>query len=1039
MADTAAINSPDYWNRRFALDWTARGGAEQTSFFAGLAVSMSPEWFWRDAKENALSLIDIGCALGEALPDFKARLPKSKLSGADVSDVAIRMAKERLPDFGFHVIAADWSDAPKADIVFCSNTLEHLSDWRARLDQLGELSDKYVLVLVPFQERDLIEEHVASFDFESFPAALPGGKRLLFFRIEDATHAPDSHWPGHQALALYGPKSKPKRSAPPINADAYTGVDLRGLKPVQIEAVLGSLRTRPSLPLAAQSDRAETQNVVDRINEEWRRKVETTTAEFMAKHAETRAHYERLIAERDAMIAEQSELGVWRKRAQVLEEKLQASTAAEIERLSRQLKDSEDRREAGAAALLAATLESARAKLVDVELDRERNQNTALNQEIAIAKTALQALQKEHVALRREVEVAIGHEKVIAEQKTLLASKIADVAAAKSALRCVMEERDEARRQLLQLPIVEPATQTTSSAERGVWTAASGNAAELARLLNSALADVRAHEGNVHSLRAHYEAHLRELNGRLAQFGREMEGVLDGVRTAWHADLGRASGRAMSEQNYAQVLREQLTRVLQSKSWAIAARIRRAFWLARGVNAELVTVPEAPPPIADAASNFLHNWDLAKGVLFQIAGDTNPAGASEPVQISVAVTPTISPDAAQNAASAMAAPLMSGRVVAMQAVGLGNGGLERVVFDLAVGLSARGIKVVVLCVSNTGVFVDELRRRGIVVHEIQQNEEEYEHILRQEKVTELFLHHSYFGLERAARVGLKIFDVVHNYYFWHRDAAQVVKRASDLCTKIIYVSSAVRAFHEGLFGVSHDKGVVINNPAHLDGLIVPEKAQLRRLRDKSEDVVFLNVAQAFPSKAQAAMVTAFARACRARGGMRLKIAGAPVKEDAARVVKERIAEEGVGDVVEVLGHCDRRAMSGLYAQSHAFVLPSIYEGYSVSAIEAATYGLPLIMTAVGGAQDLIENGGCGILLPPPIADLGSHEPSEVERIGLMHENNATEALERAFIDITDERTAWTARGLDARFNVHSLEYVVGEYAGLMSAISGARR
>src|SRR5690242_7773078 len=159
MADTSAINSPDYWNRRFAVDWTERGGAEQTAFFARLAVEMLPDWFWRDANKNALTLLDVGCALGEALPGLKARMPTSALAGADVSEVAIGMARARLPEFEFHVVAADWSNAPQADIVFCSNTLEHMEDWRDRLAKLGDLAKRYVVVLVPFQERDLIEEH----------------------------------------------------------------------------------------------------------------------------------------------------------------------------------------------------------------------------------------------------------------------------------------------------------------------------------------------------------------------------------------------------------------------------------------------------------------------------------------------------------------------------------------------------------------------------------------------------------------------------------------------------------------------------------------------------------------------------------------------------------------------------------------------------------------------------------------------------------------------------------------------------------------
>jgi glycosyltransferase involved in cell wall biosynthesis len=363
----------------------------------------------------------------------------------------------------------------------------------------------------------------------------------------------------------------------------------------------------------------------------------------------------------------------------------------------------------------------------------------------------------------------------------------------------------------------------------------------------------------------------------------------------------------------------------------------------------------------------------------------------------------------------------------MQVASLDTGGLERVVLDLCLGLRRRGVRAVVIAVSRGGAIAEELRANDIPVHEIGESQVEYERVLNQEKVRDLFLHHSYFGLEAAANAGVRLYDVVHNYYFWHRGAGHLIRRAAELATRVIYVSSAVRDFHERVFGIPSDLGVVINNPLHQDGLIIPEKAQLRRLREKSLETVFLNVAQAFPAKAQPAMITAFARALKSHGSMRLKIAGAPIREESARAVRARIDEEGVAEAVELLGHCDRRKMSRLYAEAHAFVLPSLYEGYSVSAIEAAAYGLPLVLTRVGGAEDLICEEGYGVLLPPATPDLAAISPAEIERLGLMPENDATAALERAFIDIARNRGAWTARGLDARFNIVSLEDVIEAY------------
>ena len=52
-----------------------------------------------------------------------------------------------------------------------------------------------------------------------------------------------------------------------------------------------------------------------------------------------------------------------------------------------------------------------------------------------------------------------------------------------------------------------------------------------------------------------------------------------------------------------------------------------------------------------------------------------------------------------------------------------------------------------------------------------------------------------------------------------------------------------------------------------------------------------------------------------------------------------------------------------YSQADAFLLTSDYEGWGMVAIEAASYGLPIIMTDVGCAGELIKDGESGIVIP----------------------------------------------------------------------------
>lgn len=1136
MADSAVINSPDYWNQRFALDWTARGGAEQTSFFARVAIAMLPDFFWDDARKNTLSFVDVGCALGEALPDFRERLPKNKLSGVDVSKVAIRMAKERLPNFTFRAVKEDWSDAPGGDIMFCSNTLEHLKDWKKRLARLGELADKYVLMLVPFQEWARIDEHVVSFDFTSFPASLPDGKRLLYFRILDAAQAPDTHWPGHQALAIYGPKVGAEEGAA-ASSDPYAGVDFRGRPVARIKAGLLALQAAyPGAPQQSQADQA--QALVDRVNAEWAQKLDASVAEMSAKHAELRthyegvlserdaklersvndlvakhgeikAHYERVLGERDARITQLSELQAWRQRAQELETALR-------DNLSQQLKRAQEQVQTLSVQTVEARIEAARAKMEAEQASRFAQQAAAL--ELEKVRAALADKEREFDALRARAAEDLAAAEQRAEQRLGAAEQLnavvaASLAEAKKALEEAEANAEQAVARASMLAAAANQLRDENAELQAVIMAASAQAqvvsadttdvttaldSEAVGALREELAAARAllaeRQQEVEALKAEVKratadhgalkaairvavderdqaragpggppGRIQELEAQLARAEetavaseraaqeatarhaaamRELVGALDpaldALRRSWQGDYARLSGRAALLEQHASELHTQVLRILGSKSLKIGASLRRAYWTVLGQpGAPNETAPRDLPASQDAGSEFLRQWDKAKRAA-EGARREMSAAPSPVADVTRAVAPPPPPPlvVAQPPPPVVRSE-QGGRVIALQAASLGSGGLERVVFDLAIGLKARGETVIAICVLGGGAFADDLRQRGIPVHEVYRDVATYEAVLRENGVTDLFAHHSYFGYERAASLGIRLYDVVHNYYFWHRNSGNMIRRVAELSTQLIYVSSAVRAFHERLFGVPPGKGVVINNPVHLDGLIVPEKTQLQRLREKSADTIFLNVAQAFPSKAQPAMITAFARAYRKNRNMRLQIAGAPVKDEAARAVHARIDAEGVGSAVELLGHCDRRKMSRLYAEAHAFVLPSLYEGYSVSAIEAATYALPLILTNVGGAEDLIARSGCGILLPPATEDLAKLDPADVERLGLERENAATAALEKAFADVAGDRPQWMARALAAHYDIRSLDEMIDAYAAAMPAAARA--
>lgn len=79
-------------------------------------------------------------------------------------------------------------------------------------------------------------------------------------------------------------------------------------------------------------------------------------------------------------------------------------------------------------------------------------------------------------------------------------------------------------------------------------------------------------------------------------------------------------------------------------------------------------------------------------------------------------------------------------------------------------------------------------------------------------------------------------------------------------------------------------------------------------------------------------------------------------------IEQCILGNGLQDVVIIHGFCED--VTGYLHESDLFVLPSLYEGISLSVIEAMGTGLPVVASAVGGLPDMITDGEDGLLCEP---------------------------------------------------------------------------
>jgi SAM-dependent methyltransferase len=96
------------------------------------------------------SVLDIGCGQGSLLQELCVEFPSIKPYGVDISKSAVELAIQRVPNGRFWV--SDISQQPlneKYDLVVCSEVLEHIPDDITTIQNLRQMTDKYLLISAP--------------------------------------------------------------------------------------------------------------------------------------------------------------------------------------------------------------------------------------------------------------------------------------------------------------------------------------------------------------------------------------------------------------------------------------------------------------------------------------------------------------------------------------------------------------------------------------------------------------------------------------------------------------------------------------------------------------------------------------------------------------------------------------------------------------------------------------------------------------------------------------------------------------------------
>ena len=136
------------------------------------------------------------------------------------------------------------------------------------------------------------------------------------------------------------------------------------------------------------------------------------------------------------------------------------------------------------------------------------------------------------------------------------------------------------------------------------------------------------------------------------------------------------------------------------------------------------------------------------------------------------------------------------------------------------------------------------------------------------------------------------------------------------------------------------------------------KSKVHKVDNENNKFVFLTVGRLVAVKNIGLQIRAMAEAVKKYPNAELIIVGDGPER---KKLELKIKNLKLQNYIKLLGW--QNNPDEFYSQADAFLLTSDYEGWGMVAVEAANYGLPIIMTNVGCAGELIENEKSGLVVP----------------------------------------------------------------------------
>ncbi len=224
------------------------------------------------------------------------------------------------------------------------------------------------------------------------------------------------------------------------------------------------------------------------------------------------------------------------------------------------------------------------------------------------------------------------------------------------------------------------------------------------------------------------------------------------------------------------------------------------------------------------------------------------------------------------------------------------------------------------------------------------------------------VHRRWLEIRRSSSTLLQKVGIALNPYHRYVCAAERAMFENPRMRAVICNSRMVRDEIRRGFRIAPEKLHVIYNGVDLEYFHPRQRDSLRgaaraELDCRPRDTLFLFVGSGFARKGLGAAIDALAQA--ASEAFWLVVVGRDREE---RRFMEQARRAGLGQRVRFLGARDD--VRPLYAAADCFVLPSRYDPFPNTGLEALAMGLPAIVSSRCGAAEVVQHGAGGWICDP---------------------------------------------------------------------------